>query len=159
MKYLGVTIGNVTEKDVFESAISNCFLRAQTIRDMDMTQAEKVQLLKACVYPLWILLAGVCYPTKQIVRQMCTMVHTALGVWDCLSLDILAVQVVSIFFCHTTSFSSIMLPCIYIFLGNPTTSPHCVWNHLSDGQTLWGCVGTQKTFADLTAGFGNLGFS
>ena len=79
IKYLGVMIGHVTEKDIFASAISNSFLRAQTIRDMDMTQTEKVQLLKAWVYPLWILPARVCIPSKKIFRQMYTMVQTALG--------------------------------------------------------------------------------
>ena len=49
IKYLGVMIGNVTEKDVFALAISNSFLRAQTIRDMDMTRAKKGQLLEPWV--------------------------------------------------------------------------------------------------------------
>ena len=66
IKYLGVRIGHVTEKDIFASAFSNSFLRAQTIFDMDMTRAEKVQFLQAWVYPLWIVPARVCYPSKQI---------------------------------------------------------------------------------------------
>ena len=45
-------------------------------------------------------------------------------------------------FCHEASFCSIMLLCFCIFCGNLTTSPHDVWSHLSDGQTLWGCVWT-----------------
>ena len=39
IKLLGVMIGHVSEKDIFASAMSNSFLRALTVRDMDMTRA------------------------------------------------------------------------------------------------------------------------
>ena len=48
-------IGHVTEKNIFALAISNSFLRDQTICDMDMTGTEKVQLLKSWVYTMRIL--------------------------------------------------------------------------------------------------------
>ena len=110
---------------------------------MDMTRTEKVQLLKAWVYPLWIL-PRVCYPSKQIVRQMCTMVQMALGFdsWGSTLSE----------FGHSGGkrgfnlilpkdfCSSILHLCLDISWGNHTTSPHDVWRHLSDGRTRWGCV-------------------
>ena len=80
IKYLGVMIGQVTEKDIYASAVSKSFIRAQLVRDLDLTRSEKVQLLKVWIYPLWILPARVCYPSKQIIQQMCTTVQTALGI-------------------------------------------------------------------------------
>ena len=77
IQYLGVMIGQVTEKDIYASAVSKSFIRAQIVRDLDLTQSENVQLLKVWIYPLWILPARVCYPIKQIIQQMCTTVPTA----------------------------------------------------------------------------------
>ena len=80
IRYLGVIIGEVSEKDIYSLAVSRSFLRAQIGRDLDLTRAEKVELLKAWIYPLWILRVRVCYCSKPIIRQMNVVVQTALGI-------------------------------------------------------------------------------
>ena len=80
IKYLGVMIGPVTEKDTCTSAVSKSFIRAQIVRHLDLTRFEKVQLLKVWIYPLWVLPARVSYPSKQIIQHMCTTLHQALGI-------------------------------------------------------------------------------
>ena len=78
--YLRVMIVQVSEKDVYSLVVSRSFLRARTVRYLILSGAEKVELLKAWIYPLWILPARVCYARKPIIRQMTGPVHVAFGI-------------------------------------------------------------------------------
>ena len=80
VKCLGVMTGQVTEKDIHASTVSKSFIRAQTVRELDLTRSEKVQQLKVWIYPLWIFTARVGCPRKQIIQQMGTAVQAALGI-------------------------------------------------------------------------------
>ena len=161
IRYFGVMIGHGTQKDIFASAISNSFLRAQTIRDMDMTGTEKVQLLTAWVYPLWIVPARVCYPSKQIVRQMCTMLQTALRLDSLIltlqSLVILAVVgLLSYFPKKFVLFHPASLFLHFFWESSPLRPTMC--GGMRAMCTVCGVASGPTTLTYVTARLGTLGF-
>ena len=79
VRYLGIIIGDATPQEVYAKAIALSFVRAQFLRDLDLTPSEKVYLLNIWILTLWILPARVCYPTKEVIGQLRSILKMALG--------------------------------------------------------------------------------
>ena len=78
-RYLGIMIGDATPQEVYAKAIAVFFVRAQFLRDLDLTPSEKAYLLNIWILTRWILPARVCYPTKDLTRQLRSILKMALG--------------------------------------------------------------------------------
>ena len=52
VRCLGIIVGDVTPQEVYAKAIAFCFLRAQFLRDLDLTPGEKVNVLNIWILPL-----------------------------------------------------------------------------------------------------------
>ena len=70
VKYLGVNIGHLSIKEAFLGPLKEAFRRVSVVANIGLTIAEKVQLLKVWIHPMFLLMARAYVADKSAVSAL-----------------------------------------------------------------------------------------
>ena len=80
VNYLGILIGDTTSDEAYAPLVARAFQRAQFMKQLSLTQAERVALLQESILPPFIFPSRAYFPTDGLISKIRNIYRTALCV-------------------------------------------------------------------------------